>query len=355
MMRNLAIRYIAMALISLCGVISQAQTITGSVNGTVTDPSGAVVSGAKVIVNNVDTNVQTDTLTNDAGVYNIRFLQVGRYTLTISAPGFANQDFGPFTLEAGQNAKVDAKVLVQGSKQQVEINSELAPLLNTENATLATTLDNRAIDNIPLIGRNFVQLTMFVPGAVSTTPAGFAGNSAIGVGGQTVSVNGNREQANNYLLDGIEINETLNNSVGYNPSPDALGQVQVVSANAQAEFGNVNGGDVVALLKSGTNQWHGSAFYYLSNYHLDANTWGNKHNAKITPKASYTQPIFGGTLGGPIIKDKLFFFVDYEGGRYHQGGLATATVATAKMRAGDFSELLNPTTCAPQLPAPIAN
>ncbi|MEO6911043.1 MAG: TonB-dependent receptor [Edaphobacter sp.] len=156
-------------------------------------------------------------------------------------------------------------------------------------------------------------------------------------------MNGNREQANNYLLDGIEINETLNNSVGYNPSPDALGQVQVVSANAQAEFGNVNGGDVIALLKSGTNQWHGSAFYYLSNYHLDANTWGNKHNAKITPKASYTQPIFGGTLGGPIIKDKLFFFVDYEGGRYHQGGLATATVATAKMRAGDFSELLNPT------------
>ncbi len=125
-------------------------------------------------------------------------------------------------------------------------------------------------------------------------------------------------------------------------APDALGQLQLTSANAQAEYGNVNGGDVIALLKSGTNQFHGSGYWYLSNYHLDANTWGNRHNAVITPKQSYTQPIFGGTIGGPVLHNRLFFFADYSGGRYHQGGVSTATVMTAKMRTGDFSELLDP-------------
>jgi outer membrane receptor protein involved in Fe transport len=337
-----SIRFFAVTLLLLSGVVLKAQTITGSVNGTVTDSTGAIVVGAKVTAMSVETNIATTGVTNSAGVYNIRFLQVGHYTVSIESPGFAPQKFGPFTLEANQDAKVDAKLSVQGNQQQVSIQAEMAPLLNTENGMLATTLDTHAIDNIPLVGRNFVQLTMFVPGAVSTQPGGFAGNAAIGVGGQQVSVNGNREQSNNYLLDGIEINETLNNGVGYNPSPDALGQVQVISANAPAEYGNVNGGDVVALIKSGTNQFHGSAFYYLSNYHLDANTWANKHGSTIIPKASYTQPIFGGTIGGPILKDRLFFFADYEGGRFHQGGISTATVVTAKMRTGDFSELLNP-------------
>jgi len=319
-----------------------AQTITSSVNGTVTDPNGAVVPGATITLTNVETNVATTTQTNSAGVYNVRFLQVGRYTLAVEASGFARQVSKPFTLEAGQDAKLDSQLSVQGTTSAVNVNSELVPLINTENAQLATTLDKTAIDAVPLIGRNFVQLTMFVPGAVSTTPANFAGNSAIGVGGQQVSVNGNREQSNNYLLDGIEINETLNNGVGYNPSPDALDQVQVVSANAQAEYGNVNGGAVIALTRSGTNNWHGSAFYFLADGVMDANTWANKHNSTITPRQPYTQPIFGGTLGGPIFKNKLFFFVDYEGGRYHQGGQGTATVATAKMRNGDFSELLDP-------------
>jgi outer membrane receptor protein involved in Fe transport len=335
-----------------------AQTITSSVNGTVTDPAGAVVPGAKITITNVETNVTTTAETNTAGVYNIRFIQVGRYTLTVEASGFARQVSQPFTLEAGQNAKLDSQLSVQGTASSVNVDSELVPLINTENAQLATTLDKTAIEAVPLIGRNFIQLTMFVPGAVSTTPANFsgdssnfAGSSAIGVGGQQVSVNGNREQSNNYLLDGIEINETLNNGVGYNPSPDALDQVQVISANAQAEYGNVNGGAVIAITKNGTNNWHGSAFYFLSSGLLDANTWGNKHNAVITPRPSYTQPIFGGTLGGPILKDRLFFFVDYEGGRFHQGAVQTASVATAKMRRGDFSELLDPNLmCLPTLP-----
>ncbi len=335
-----AILFIAIFLLCCCGGLT-AQTITGNINGTVTDASGAVIAGAKITAVNVETNVQTTTTSNNEGIYDIRF----RYTVTVDAQGFAKRIFGPFTLEANQDAKIDAPMAVGNTQSQVSVDATVAPLLNTENAQLATTLDTKAVGNIPMVGQNWVQLTLFVPGAINTNPAALAGNGAIGVNqavNNGVSVNGNRQQANNYMLDGVEINETLNNTVGYNVAPDALGQLQLTSANAQAEYGNVNGGDVIALLKSGTNQFHGSAYWYLSNYHLDANTWANRHNSVITPKQSYTQPIFGGTIGGPILHNRLFFFADYSGGRYHQGGLATATVMTAKMRTGDFSELLDP-------------
>ena len=223
---------------------------------------------------------------------------------------------------------------------------EVAPLLNTENSTLATTLDARAIDSIPMIGRDIVQLTMFLPGAVSTSPSGFAGSGAIGHGGNTVSVNGkSAKQSNNYLLDGIDTNETLNNSPGFNPGPDSIGQYQIITSNANAEYGNVNGGDILAQTKSGTNQWHGSAYYYLTNYNLNANSWGNKHTATITPKTSFTQVQPGGTVGGPILHDRLFIFGSYDGGRYHEGGAGSTTVATALMRTVDFAELQRTLPC----------
>ena len=210
---------------------------------------------------------------------------------------------------------------------------------------LATTLDTRAINNIPLVARNIIALTMFLPGAVSTNPNGFVGNAAVSgpiSANQSVSVNGNRQQANQYLLDGMNMNQTLDDIPGYNPSVDAIGQVQVVSANAPAEYGNVLGGDILYQTKSGTNNWHGSAFFYLTNYNLNANTWYNKHQTVPIAKNSFTRDIFGGTFGGPILHDKLFFFVDYQGGRYHLGGPATATVLSLKERTGDFSELLQP-------------
>ncbi len=334
----------AIALFLVCSVASEAQTITGSVNGTVTDPSGAVIPNATVTATNVDTGVATPTTTNNDGIYNIRFLQIGNYKVTVEASGFATSTFGPFVLETGQNAKIDGKLGVAGALQKVSIEAEVAPLLNTENPTLATTLDTRAIENAPLVGRNIIALTMFLPGAVSTNPNGFVGQA--GVSGpisanQSVSVNGNRQQTNQYLLDGMNINQTLDDIAGYNPSVDAIAQVQVISANAPAEYGNVLGGDILYQTKSGTNQWHGSAFYYLSNYNLNANTWFNNHRPTPTAKNSFTRNIFGGTFGGPIFHDKLFFFVDYQGGRYHLAGPATATVLTLKQRQGDFSELLD--------------
>ncbi|HEY2040747.1 MAG TPA: TonB-dependent receptor, partial [Edaphobacter sp.] len=343
---------LALMLLFVCSAISRAQTITGSVNGTVTDPSGAVVPNAKVAAANTETGVVTETTTNNDGLYNIRFLQIGHYKVTITASGFATTTYGPFVLETGQNAKIDGKLSLENQQQKVSVQAEVAPLINSENPTLATTLDERAIENIPLVSRTLTAITMFMPGAVSTQPNSFVSNAAVSGplsgnniiaganSGSSVSVNGNRQQANQYLLDGMNINQTLDDTLGYNPNVDAIGQVQVISSNANAEYGNVNGGDVLYQTKSGTNNWHGSMFYFLSNYNLNANSWLN--NRSNIPKTSFTRNLFGGTFGGPIFKDKLFFFVDYQGGRFHSGGLATASVFTQKMRSGDFSELLDP-------------
>ena len=311
-----AIQVLTLVLLTFGSVTSRAQTITGSVNGTVTDPSGAVVPNAKVSATNTDTGIVTATTTNNEGIYNIRFLQIGNYKVTIEAAGFALATYGPFVLETAQNAKIDVKLGLSSQQQKLSVEAEVAPLLNTVNPTLATTLDARAIENVPLVSRNIIALTMFLPGAISTNPNGFVNQAGVSgpmssSGSQssniTVSVNGNRQQTNQYLLDGMNINQTLDDIPGYNPSVDAIGQVQVISANAPAEYGNVLGGDIIYQTKSGTNLWHGSAFYFLSNYNLNANTWANKHTAVITPKNSFTRNIFGGTIGAPIFHDRLFF------------------------------------------------
>jgi hypothetical protein len=318
--------------------LSRAQTITGSVNGTVADSSGAVIPNASITAHNVDTGVDTKTTSNNTGDYNIRFLQIGHYTVTVSGAGFSTYTSPQFTLEVNQIAKIDAKLATGNESQTVTVSGQLQPILDTDNASISSTFTSNTIQNLPLNGRNFSSVTSFIPGAVTATPSGMTGVNAIerdtNQNGQ-VSVNGNRNQTNNYLLDGVEINETINNVIGYNPSPDALENLTVITSNAGAEYGNVNGGDIIAVIKTGTNKFHGSAFGFLENDNLNANTWAN--NFSGTPKQPFTESYFGGTIGGPILRDKLFFFADYQGARYHTGGTQTASVIPEAFRNGDFS------------------
>jgi hypothetical protein len=155
-----------------------------------------------------------------------------------------------------------------------------------------------------------------------------------------VNINGNRAQANNFTLDGIDMNETFNNLISYSPAPESLQEIRVVTANAPADYGNVNGGDVVSILKSGTNQFHGSAYGYVQDYRLNANSWSNNQARPVIPINPYSQAQFGGAFGGPIKRDRLFFFVDYLGSRYHRGGTGSASIFTQDMRNGNFSALL---------------
>ena len=350
-MRNALSYIVGICLVAmLCVACALGQTVTASITGVVTDPSGAMVAGAKVVAENVATGVKTSAQTNSDGVYTLRFLPIGTYTLTIEAKGFATHKVEAFPLEIDQTAKVNAKLKISESTT-VEVTEQIHPILDTTDATLGNTLSTNEIQNIPLNGRNFSSLTLFQPGSVVTDPTGLTGNNAIErstYNSGIASINGNRQQGNNYMLEGAENNEPQNNLIALNPAPDAIAELRVVSANANASYGNANGGQIVTILKSGTNGFHGSAYDLLENQNLDANSWGNGLSfcaacnpaTPASPITKYTQNIFGGTFGGPIVKNKLFFFVDYEGVRKHTAqSLQQASVLTPQMLTGDFSAL----------------
>jgi Carboxypeptidase regulatory-like domain/TonB-dependent Receptor Plug Domain len=325
----------------MCVAIGRAQTVTGTVTGTITDQTGAVISGAKVVAHNTDTGVDSNATSDSAGVYRVSFLPIGRYQLTVEANGFVKETVPPFQLEAVQTANFNIKLSVGSSATTVTVAESNAPILNTNDATLSGTFTTNTIQNFPLNGLDFSALTLYLPGSVSTVgTSGTTGIERSTYYTDSINLNGNRAQANNYTLDGIDINETFNNLISYSPAPESLQEIKVLTANSPADYGNVNGGGVVSILKSGTNQFHGSAYGFLQDYKLNANSWTNNHANPIVPTNPYSQVQFGGTFGGPIKRDKLFFFVDYLGSRYHKGGTGQASVFTQAMRNGDFSALL---------------
>jgi hypothetical protein len=333
-------RFVSLLVLIILSVsTSFAQTVAGTITGVVTDPSGAVVAGATVTAMNTATGVKTNAVTNGSGIYTIRFLQVGSYALTVEAKGFSASTMNGITLEINQIATVDVGLKIS-SASSVSVQGTAHPILDTEDVSLGTTLSQTEIENIPLNGRNFSSLTLFEPGAINTDPGGLTGNNAIEratYNSDIVSINGNRQQANNYTIEGADNNEPQNNLIAYNIAPDAVGELRVVTGNANATYGNGNGGTIIAAIKSGTNSFHGSAYEYLESQIFDANTWSN--NFQGNKKNPYTQNIFGGTFGGPVIHNKLFFFADYEGVRHHTGGTASASLLTPDMLAGNFSAL----------------
>jgi hypothetical protein len=327
----------------LCISIALGQTVTGSITGEVTDPSGAIVPGAQVTAHNLDTGVDTPTTTNSDGLYRIEFLPIGHYQVTVQATGFDSATLPPFVLEVLQTASFNVKLKVGTSSTTVSV-SAAAPILNTDNPTISSTFTANTIENLPLNGLDFSAVSLYVPGSVNTGgPAAMSNigrntpNGGFGATGDTPNINGNRAQANNYTLNGIDMNETQDNWMAFSPAPEALEEIQVITANSPTDFGNANGAGVVLMLKSGTNQFHGSAYGYVQDYRFNANSWWNNHQNPIIPISPYSQAQFGGTFGGPLLHDKVFFFVDYLATRHHTGGLSTASVMTADMRGGDFS------------------
>src|SRR6266699_6060410 len=241
--------------------VLSAQTITGSITGVVTDPSSSVIPNVKIVATNTGTNLTYPTATNDAGVYNLVFLPVGRYTVSASAQGFKQALLGPFALDVNQIAKVDIKLEVGEVTQSVEITA-VAPILQTESTATGDSLTSERLSSIPLNGRNFASLTMLIPGAISTSPNAMNTSGRAQGGGSRPQVNGNREQTNNFLLDGIDNNDSIDNRIGYQPNVDALDEVKVITGNAPAEFGNAAGAIVNAQIKSGTNEFHGDVFEF---------------------------------------------------------------------------------------------
>ncbi|MGA2427119.1 MAG: TonB-dependent receptor [Candidatus Acidiferrum sp.] len=332
-----AIGSVALVLM-LCGTQrAVAQEVTATITGTVTDASGAAVVGATVTAKSVDRGITYPVVTNEAGLYRISQLPIGSYELRVEKLGFQTTAYPAFTLALNQIGRIDVELKVGQVTETVEVSGS-APILKTETTQVDTIIDAVTNDNLPLASRNYVQLTLLAPGSVSTDPSSFNnGNNTAGYGGRPL-INGNREQANYFLLDGMDNNQVSDNLLGYTPAPDAIEEFNLITSNAPAEFGSFMGGIVSATIKSGTNSFHGDIWEFFRNDVLNANSWSNNFND--LPKAKLRWNMFGGTLGGPILKNKLFFFVDYQGQRFDTPTSSTPeTVFTSAERTGDFSAL----------------
>lgn len=319
-----------LALILALTFIANAQTHRASIRGTVTDPNGATVPRAEIRLTNEETGQTRVVTTSENGEYAISALEPGRYQLKVTASGFAGYGTN-FTLKVNQELRFDALLSVGAVTTDPNLITSEASDLKRDSSALSTVIENRQVENLPLDGRNFYELTLLVPGAVPAAP-GSAGSVR---GDFAFSVNGAREDANNFFLDGVYNVDPKLNSFAVKPSVDAIREFEIATSSYDASFGRNPGGQVNVVTKSGSNDLHGSLYWFHRNAALDAR---NFFAPASESKPKYLRNQFGGSIGGPIRENQTFFFVDYEGGRSREGITRITNVPTAAERSGDFSQ-----------------
>jgi len=328
-------------LVLLFALTAIAQIQNGQFTGTVTDPSGAAVANAKVMITNAATGLSVTATSNATGAYQVSELPPGTYKITIEAPGFKTFSDVGVTLNAGSTSHVDAKMTLGQTREVVEVTGE-ASQVNTEEAKLATTISSTQIENLPLNGRNVYDLMQLAPGAVNVNGVDFEN-------GHGTVVNGLREDFNGFLINGVA-NKGLSGGVNNTPIEDTVQEFQQLQLNMSAQYGNSAGSVNNLVTKSGTNSYHGSVWEYLRNDKFDANDFflngGRAPDPRKDPNGTlcltnsadcYHPPLrfnqFGGTFGGALIKDKLFFFGSYQGDRFKTAGTPqTITVESPAWR-----------------------
>ena len=325
-------------------IVLQAQSDTARISGTVQDNTGAAIPGANITLTDTDTGTVRTLTADGAGSFSASALPVGHYTAQVVSTGFQGES-QKFVLQVSQVQTLDFKLAVGSESQTVEV-TDAAPLVETTTSSTGIVIQGKELSDLPLNGRNFTQLALLAPGITK----GAYGGIASGVnqnaeslrysdtGGYALSANGLRPQANIFLLDGIDNNEGLTNGISFFPPVEAMSEFRITNTLAPAEFGRAGGAITQAAIKAGTNTIHGSAFIFYRDSAIGSANPNYFTNQKLV---NYHRNQFGGTLGGPIIKDKLFLFGDYQGLRQQiPQNPNISTTPTAKMRIGDFSELL---------------
>src|SRR5919197_591178 len=313
-----------------------AQTIRATLTGTVTDPAGAAVPGVAVTVTNTATNITSTARTNDTGLYTFTALAPGEFVVAVEQSGVKWVAQNGVVLQIAQATRLDIPLELGAVSEQVQVIGD-APLVRSTSSELGQVIDYKQIQSLPLNGRLFEQLISLTPGTVARGFADFAENPAAGGARSAVhhNVNGMPWSGNNYLIDGIANNEPLNAFINITPPLEAIQEFKVQTNNPTAEFGVFGGAVVNLTIRSGTNQYSGSLFEY---YRDDALNAPNFFAATKAPFKSH-QP--GGTLGGPILRNKAFFFGDYQALRQDSGRTFLFTVPTPEMRRGDLSAVRN--------------
>ena len=338
-MPSLRARWIMMCLETLCLVVAIsllvptllfAQGTGGRILGRVADPTGAVLGGVKVTAVNEATGVTRDAQTSDSGDYSFPDLPVGSYTVNFELAGFKKGVHKDIALDVNQVITLNMTMQLGAAQEIVDVTSE-APLVDTTSTQLGAVVNNRSVNELPLNARDTYQFLQLQPGVQSQL--GSSGSTFYGSGDAgAVSVNGGRGRANNFSVNGGDANDQFANLPTIQPTPDAIDEFRVISNTFDAEYGRNSGAVVNVITKSGTNQWHGDVYEYFRNTVLNGQGYFN------TVKPQENQNQFGGTFGGPILKDRTFFFVSYEGRRVRQGiSGQTVIVPTPAERSGDFS------------------
>ncbi len=293
--------------------------------GIVLDPSGAAVAGAQVKVESSATGFRREAGTDSSGAYTLALLPVGTYEITVSAKGFQTQSRTALPVNVNDTLRIDFQLSLSTQETAVNVNAE-APLVNTSDSTSGVVVQSRQIVELPLNGRNFTQLGLLIPGAVPTPQrlGGATSNSAF-------SINGQRTQSNNFLLDGVSNNDTLNSGYVLIPPPDSLSQFKMVTHNYAAEYGQNSGSVVTAITRSGTNKLHAALWEFLRNDALDARNFFSASK----PPLRLNQ--FGASAGAPIVKDRTFIFGYYEGVRSSEGLVNNVVVLSDLERTGNYS------------------
>ncbi|HEY3936074.1 MAG TPA: TonB-dependent receptor [Bryobacteraceae bacterium] len=321
--------------------IAVCQNITATVLGTVTDPSGASVPSAEVVLTDVSTNQQKKTTTNDAGHYEVPYLKPGTYDVKVSSAGFKTMIQQGVVLLVDSNLRLDFTLQVGDAATSVSVSAE-GPLVESQTASLGQVVTTKSVQNLPIKGRDLFDLAILSPGVAVNplalgTVASTGNNTAPLFVMSDMSINGGRYRTNDFLLDGVSIMLPENNDFALSPTPDGTQEFKIMTNGYGPQFGRSGGGVINVVTKSGTNEWHGTAYEFFRDNYLAANNYFANAQGQSLPSSHFN--LFGGALGAPIIKDKTFFFVEYQGHRQEGSvGGQLLTLPTAAQRAGDFSQ-----------------
>ncbi|MGQ0763324.1 MAG: carboxypeptidase regulatory-like domain-containing protein [Acidobacteriota bacterium] len=328
-MKRIAGLFSSVLLLLIVTTVGFAQGTTSRITGVVTDPQGAAVAGATVKLTNEGTAVALTAETSDSGTYTFDLIQVGNYTITIEKQGFKKFLSEHNAVNVNQPSTVNATLEVGNVNELVQVTAAQETVQTSTSGNIGTTIEERELNNLPIVGtrgRNPLDLLNVQPGVV------FGGNT-----GGSVNVHGSRDRAFNFTLDGIDINESTaggSNFTPLRPNPDSISQVQIVTSNFTAELGRSSGAQVSMVTRSGTNEFHGTAFEFYRTPRLDARSY--TANINRAAKDQFVQHIFGGSVGGPIMRNKLFFFTNLQLLRAYDTALVQRTIYTAQARTGLF-------------------
>src|SRR3984893_5523171 len=320
--------------LQLC-VMAHAQS-SSSLSGTVTDPTGATVPNATVVARNLRTGVESSSQTDSAGAYLFPSLPIGTYHIEVTATGFRNGVIEALKLPVATAVTRDVQLEVGQMTQQVEINAD-ASVVETATTSLGQVINDKTVQEIPLNGRHFTDLSLLTPGTITPPANGFLSAPLRGQGSFGINTAGQREDTTNWLVNGVNLNDNVQNQITFQPPIDTLAEYKIDKSSFPAQYGRNSGAIVNLATRSGTNEYHGELFEFIRNNALDARNFFNVRegsNGRPLIQSPFRRNDFGVDFGGPIVKNKLFFFLAYEGLRQSQNLTLSTTVPSVNDRAG---------------------